>query len=127
MFSVSAELNTPGRFAWRLLTDTRAWPRWGPSVRDVETPQRVIGPGATGRVRTAAGIWLPFAVTEWEDGAWWAWKVAGIPATGHGVTPLGPDRCRVKFTVPAWAPWYLPVCRRALDRLAALAEDSLED
>ncbi len=127
MLSASAELDADPRLAWCLLTDTRAWPRWGPSVRDVDAPARFIGPGATGRVRTAAGIWVPFSVTDWEDQVYWAWEVAGVPATGHRVTPLAPGRCRVAFTVPAWAPFYLPVCRIALGRLAALARQSPPD
>jgi hypothetical protein len=46
--------------------------------------------------------------------------VAGIPATGHRVVP-DPGGCVVTFTVPWWAPFYLPVCAVALRRIERLA------
>jgi hypothetical protein len=115
-------VDAPAGLAWRLLIDTDEWPRWGPSVRAVDAPARCIGPGARGRVQSAAGLWLPFVITDWEPGRAWAWRVAGIPATGHRVAPIGPQRCRVSFLIPRWAPFYRPVCRSALERIAALAE-----
>jgi hypothetical protein len=44
-----------------------------------------------------------------------------IPATGHRVEPVDGDRCRVVFEVPLPAAGYVPICRRALDRIAKLA------
>jgi hypothetical protein len=79
--------------------------------------------GQRGRVQTSLGFWLPFEITDWEEGRAWAWRVGGIPATGHTVTPAGPDACRVTFTIPAWAPFYVPVCRAALRKLNDLAGD----
>jgi len=121
MLYTHVEIEASAAVAWRLLTDTEAWPRWGPSVRAVDAPARYIGPGMRGRVRTALGPWLPFEITRWEPGVRWDWRVAGVPATGHVVTPLGPARCRVAFAVPPWAPVYLPVCRAALRRLRDLS------
>lgn len=116
-------ISAPAPVVWRLITDTRAWPRWGPSVRAVEAPHRFIRPGDTGRVQTALGLWLPFRITaqDWEPGRHWRWIVAGVPATGHRVTPTGPDTCTLEFTIPAWAPFYRPVCAAAVRRIAALA------
>jgi len=93
-------------------------------VRAVDAPQRFINAGMRGRVQTTPGLWLPFAITGWEEGRSWAWRVGGIPATGHIVRPTGPDTCRITFTVPAWAPFYVPVCRIALTRLAGLARQA---
>lgn len=107
---------------WRLLTDTRAWPRWGPSVRRVESSHRFIQAGTAGRVRTAAGVWLPFEITEFEPGRYWAWRVAGVRATGHRVDPDGPGRCRLAFEVPFLAFPYLSVCRLAAGRIRRMAE-----
>jgi hypothetical protein len=121
MLEVTATINAPATVAWRLLTDTQAWPQWGPSVRSVEAPTRFITAGMRGRVQTSLGLWLPFAITHWEEGKAWSWTVAGIPATGHLIEATGPDHCRVTFTIPAWAPFYVPVCRIALRRLATLA------
>jgi hypothetical protein len=121
MFQTSLDIAAAAATVWRLLIDTRAWPRWGPSVRAVDAPARCIDRGMRGRVQTVAGLWLPFEITQWRDEAHWAWRVGGVTATGHGVEPLGPRRCRVTFTVPPWAPLYLPVCRVALGRLRTLA------
>ena len=109
MFEVAATLGIPGAIAWQLLTDTHAWPQWGPSVRAADAPQRFITSGTRGRVQPTPGLWLPFAITDWEEGRAWAWRVAGIPATGHRVTPLTASSCRVAFTIPPWAPIYVPV------------------
>jgi len=111
----------PAAVAWQLLTDTEAWPRWGPSVLAVDAPARLIGPGMRGRVQTALGLWLPFEITDWQAGSRWGWRVAGLPATGHIVAAVGPARCRVTFTIPKWALFYVPVCRAALRRLLDLA------
>ena len=121
MLEVAATLDSPAAVAWRLLTDTHAWPQWGPSVRAVAAPTRFITAGTRGRVQTTPGLWLPFAITDWEEGRAWAWRVAGVPATGHRVTPLTAHTCRVAFTIPRWAPFYVPVCRLALRRLEVLA------
>jgi hypothetical protein len=121
MLEVSADIASSAAVAWRLLTDTHAWPQWGPSVRAVDATARFITAGMTGRVQTTPGLWLPFEITDWQQGRAWAWRVAGIPATGHRVAPLTASSCRVAFTIPRWAPFYRPVCHAALHRLNALA------
>jgi len=123
MLEVSADIASSAAVAWRLLTDTHAWPQWGPSVRAVDATARFITAGMTGRVQTTPGLWLPFEITDWQQGRAWAWRVAGVPATGHRVAPLTTSSCRVAFTIPRWAPFYVPVCRLALRRLDALATE----
>ncbi len=107
---------------WRLITEFRSWPRWGPTLRAVESSAVGVAAGVRGRVKTPAGVWLPFTITDVVEGRSWSWEVAGVSATGHVVEPLGPARCRAMFTV-AWpfAP-YVIVLRRGLKRLATLAE-----
>jgi len=122
MHSVSLDINAPAHIAWRLLIDTVEWPRWGPSVRAVDAPQRLIGPGIRGRIQTPPGLWLPFEITAWQAGEEWAWRVAGIEATGHRVECLGAERCRVSFLVPRWAPLYRPICASALRKIAERAK-----
>jgi hypothetical protein len=122
---VHRDLEVPASAVWDALTDLSAWPAWGPSVRHASLDgggSRLVA-GATGRVATAVGVSLPFAVTQWEQGAAWAWKVAGVPATGHGVRGTGASRCRAWIDVPAWAPWYAPLCWVALGRLGRAAAD----
>jgi hypothetical protein len=117
---VSREIPVPVGRAWSLLIDTRRWPDWGPSVRAVDCADREIRAGSSGTVETVLGIRVPFEVVVCEPYRW-TWRVARIPATGHRVDPLGESRCRVVFEVPLPAAGYLPVCRRALDRIAELA------
>lgn len=118
---VSRVVDAPAATAWRLLATPSWWPRWGPSVRSasVDGPLRA---GRRGTVTTVAGVTLRFEITAYEEGARWAWKVAGVPATDHTVTPLGPDRCRVAIGVPLLAAPYLAVGAVGLRRLARLAE-----
>ncbi|MEA1051223.1 hypothetical protein U5801_15625 [Lamprobacter modestohalophilus] len=68
------------------------------------------------------GLWLPFEITDWQPERAWFWQVADLPATGHEVLPLDAGRCQVRFLIPSWAPLYRPVCRRALQRIAARAQ-----
>lgn len=107
--------------AWDLLVDTERWPEWGPSVTEVDCPLGEIRQGTEGRLRLPGGVWVPFAVTHLQPRRRWAWRVFGLPATGHRVDPLD-DGCRVAFEVPPLAAGYVPVCRRALDRIADLLE-----
>ncbi len=108
------------------LRDTRTWPDWGPAIDAVESDDRYVTSGTRGRV-SVGGAWVPFRVTAC-NGRRWEWRVAGIPATGHRVDryPGESDRSRVVIEVPVAAAWYVPVCRRALDRFAALVEGDEE-
>lgn len=109
--------------AWALISDTGSWTQWGPSVSEVQPANAALSLGLTGRLRTPLGLWLPFEVTAFDPPHSWAWSVLGIPATSHLVEPA-PGGCRVVFGVPAPAFAYLPVCRFALHRIAALLENS---
>jgi hypothetical protein len=122
MREASVEILAPASAAWKLLTDTTRWTEWGPSISRVESAEQYIGPGSTGRVQTIIGVWLPFRVTEFVAGQRWGWEVAGIPATGHRVESLGPDRCRVSFEVPLLAVPYLAVCKLAAQRIRNILE-----
>ena len=122
--TVSRIVDAPADAVWCLLVDTTRWPEWGPTVAAVDAPTRFIAAGTRGRVRVAGiGVWVPFAVGTFEESEGtrrWTWTVARLPATGHRVDALD-GRCRVTFEVPILAAGYVPVCRRALDRIARLA------
>ncbi len=109
--------DVPSARVWRLITDTQTWPVWGPSVRAVDCQDRYIRAGSRGRILTPVGLWLPFVVGAFEPGSYWDWRVAGVPATGHRVESVGSNRCRLTFSVPAWAFGYGLVCRLALLRI----------
>ncbi|WP_415381991.1 SRPBCC family protein [Halosimplex sp. TS25] len=111
---------------WTVFTDTERWPEWGPSVSAVRCDDRFVERGATGEVQVAGGPWIPFAVDTCENYRW-TWRVARIPATGHAVTPLADNRALAAFEVPLYAAGYAIVCRRALSRIASIAERATED
>lgn len=102
------------------MSEYRRWSDWGPSVTAVEAPGSRVETGCRGRVKTAAGPWVPFEITRVEGWSW-DWRVLGIDATGHRVeqTPRG---SRVVFSAPRWAFAYAPVLWLALRRIARLAE-----
>lgn len=121
--SVDRLIPAPADHLWRLLTDVREWPAWGPSVRkaELDNGDTRLSHGACGTVWTVAGVRMPFRITEFTPQRSWRWTVAGVRATGHDLTPDG-DGCRVRFDMPWWAAAYLPVCAVGLDRLAKLAQ-----
>lgn len=118
----SIEIDAPATAAWELLTDTGCWSQWGPSVVAAGCAGRFIKAGSTGWIETILGVRLPFRITRFEAGRRWNWEVAGIPATGHLVESLGPDRCRVTFEVPLLAVSYLAVCRLAETSIKRILE-----
>lgn len=120
--SAHAEVRAPAEAVWRVLAEPRRWPEWGPSVRAVRCREPSVSPGCRGEVQLAFGPWLPFVVQRCEPPRFWDWRVAGVPATGHRVTPLGPGRCRVDFELSPWVAPYWLVCRIAAARVARLAE-----
>jgi hypothetical protein len=121
--SVDRRMPVPPEVAWRLLVDVEQWPHWGPSVRRaaLDDGATLISAGAQGTVWTAVGVPVRVVVTDFEPGRRWAWKVAGVNATGHEVIDE-PGGCRVRFDVPWWATAYLPVCAAALHTIERLAQ-----
>ncbi|NNF55727.1 MAG: SRPBCC family protein [Acidimicrobiales bacterium] len=116
------EIDAPADDLWRLLTNPQEWPAWGPSVRSATVHGDSLERGAKGRVTTVGGLELEFEITDFEEGEFWAWKVAGVPATHHTVESLGPNQCRVGFGVPLIAAPYLAICEVALRRLDTMSE-----
>ncbi|ORB29234.1 SRPBCC family protein [Mycolicibacterium parafortuitum] len=116
MWTVDRTLQAPADTVWQILTDLEAWPRWGLTVNKAELDGAAFELGATGRVWTPLGVPLPFMISELDQGRTWAWNVAGVPATRHGVEPLD-DGSRVWMSAPVWAPAYLPVLSLALHRI----------
>lgn len=120
--SASIEINAPITAVWRLIAEFDHWPKWGPTVKTVDSAADAVGVGVTGRVKTVAGPWLPFEISEVEPGRSWHWKIAGVAATGHLLLDLGNGKTRVEFTVPLIFAPYVLVLRMGLKRLKHLAE-----
>lgn len=102
---------------WTLLTDTTRWTEWGPSVSEVNSTDRFIRKGTSGKVKLPIGLWIPFLITDYEDKRYWSWSVWGIRATGHRIEPLGGKKCIIIFEVPTLAAPYLLVCWIAIRRI----------
>jgi hypothetical protein len=121
--SISRIVHTPIQNAWDLLTDTRKWHHWGPTVIAAESSERYISKGSKGRVQIPGGNWLQFVVTEYEHCHYWNWRVASVKATGHRVESLDADNCRITFALPIFGAPYVIVCWIALRRMAYMLEN----
>jgi hypothetical protein len=124
VWTVSRQVQAPADVVWRILIDLDAWPRWGLTVAGAELDSGGFELGARGRVWTPVGVPLPFVISEIDVGRTWAWRVAGVPATRHGVDPDGAG-CRVWMSAPLWAPAYLPVLEVAVRRIEKMAVGSV--
>ena len=127
MIRLSANRVSVGKFyptspllVWDLITDTTQWPRWGPTVKRVQSPERFIRKDSSGRVLTVFGIWLPFDIDEYEYTCFWSWKVAAIKATGHRIQAIETGGCHLWFEVPIIATPYALICQMALARIENL-------
>ncbi len=124
LISVGKAYGASPHIIWDLITDTSQWPRWGPTVKAVRTPERYIGKGSEGQVLTPLGIWLPFVVTDYKHEHFWDWKVASIRATGHRLQSANADGAILWFEVPLIAFPYIAICRMALSRIADCVAES---
>ncbi len=121
MLTVDRVIAAPTQAVWELLVDLDAWPQWGPPIRHAELnrPYDELKLHAAGYVSTYLPIAAPFVISDFEPGRYWAWTVAGLPATSHRVDPVN-DGARVTIGVPWWSAPYLSVCSIALRRMAAM-------
>jgi len=120
---VGLRANCRPEAVWAVLSDTRLWPTWGPSITRVavEGTDVVVHKGMRGRVCTVFGWTLPFEIDHVEPGKSWTWRVAGVKATGHEVLPDGAQGAWIVFTMPVWALFYAAVCLWAARKIALLA------
>jgi hypothetical protein len=102
---------------WDTITDTSQWPRWGPTVKNVQFSERYISTDSRGQVLTSLGVWLPFVIDEYAHASFWSWRVATIKATGHRVQESGKGGSNLWFEIPMLAAPYAVVCQMALVRI----------
>jgi uncharacterized membrane protein len=121
---MSIEIDASVANVWRLVSEFKSWPEWGPSIRSVQSEANSIAVGVRGHVTTLVGVRLPFEIVTVDPQRFWDWKVAGVPATGHLLFDLGEGRTRVEFTVPVVLAPYAIVLRVGLRRLKTLAEST---
>lgn len=122
IIKVSRVIHATPEKLWNLLTDTKRWTEWGPSITAVQSENRYIRAGTTGRIRTLFGFWAPFVVTEWTHRQYWSWRVFNTRATGHRIEIMDAGCCRLIFEVPFWACFYVIVCKLAANRIARCLE-----
>jgi len=122
--SVRRVVEAPVEVVWDVLTDTRRWPEWGPTLTGVESPDRYVTAGTRGRVCVLGALWLPFEVTTCENFRW-TWAVGGRAATGHFVE-RHPAGAVVGFELPLVAVAYVPVCAWACARVEGIATGLVE-
>jgi len=120
-FAATVDVAAEPEAIWPLLAEFRRWPEWGVSVTDVKSDADEVTAGATGRVRTAFGLWLPFVIGDVIPQSFWDWRVAGVAATGHYLEPRGAFT-QVGFTVPWPAAPYGAVLGMSLRRIKRIAE-----
>ncbi len=118
MLTVDRVIAAPPEAVWQLLVDLHAWPQWGPPIRraELDRPFDQLERHATGHVYTWLPVGLPFVVSEFEPDRYWAWTVAGLPATSHRVDPVA-QGTRATIALPWWSAPYLSVCAVALRRM----------
>ncbi|BBY18436.1 SRPBCC family protein [Mycolicibacterium litorale] len=117
MVTVDRVVHASPAAVWSVLVDLDAWPKWGPTVAGAELLDGTeLGLGERGKVYTPLGVPLPFTITQFEPRRCWAWQVAGIPATAHGVDPVDAGT-RVWMSAPLLAAPYVPVLAIALQRI----------
>lgn len=121
MLTVDRAIAAPAEAVWDVLVDVNGWPKWGPSMTGarLDAPEDGFRLGSTGQVHGPFGVAVPFVITEFDVGRYWAWTVANVPATRHGVNPI-PGGSRAYFAVPWWSAPYLVVCAVALRRIERL-------
>ncbi|WP_254763571.1 SRPBCC family protein [Natrinema marinum] len=117
---VSTVVAVPAADAWDAIVDTTRWPEWSPIVLGVESTERRIRTGTTGRVRLP-GVWVPFRIASCAERRW-TWRVTGVPAAGHRVDDLRDERCRIAFELPPSQAGSAPISLRSLENLEALLE-----
>ena len=110
--------------AWKVITDTRQWVDWGPSVSRVKCAQRYIQPSSIGSIRTVFGFWVPFTITVYEDPHFWSWRIGRFEATGHRLTVIDEKTCRLSFDLPWWVFPYAVICLVALGRISRICSAS---
>jgi uncharacterized protein YndB with AHSA1/START domain len=118
MLTVDRVIAAPPKAVWDVLVDVEEWPQWGPTISRalLDDGGHLITGGSTGQLWTPVGVTFPFVITEFDEGRYWAWTVAGVPATRHRVDPVA-EGSRVTFAVPWWSAAYLAVCSLALRRI----------
>lgn len=119
---------------WRSFIDPECWPTWAPQIRAVETAQRALRQGATGRILGPAPLAVDYEITAVDPALrTWSWTVRTGPVrlTMHHVvlpTPSGGTRAllRIHGGAAVAAQAYRPIAAMALRRLVEARAEHTE-
>ena len=116
-FSVRRTISEPKQEVWELLTNTKYWPIWGPSIQSVNPSHTRISLGTKGSVKTILGFNVNFVITKFEDHDVWNWDTSGLSITGHTIRPINPQCTEVIFDLPVLLAPYALFCWIALRKI----------
>jgi len=119
--SVCRDIAAAPEVVWDILTDTRLWPVWGPSLLDVDCKNRYIATGSRGKVKTLFFFWLPFTITTCRRMEFWTWNIGFVEATGHKLIRKSDTSCALCFDMAWWGAVYIPICWLALLKIDKMA------
>ncbi|MEU8199250.1 SRPBCC family protein [Microbispora amethystogenes] len=93
-FETGADIDAPRERVWQVLTDVVRWPEFIPTMTRVTyAGDGPLGPGVRVRIKQPALPPMVWEVTEFTDGASFAWRAASrgvVTVATHVLTPL-PD------------------------------------
>ena len=121
---VSKNISAPLTQIWKIITDTRLWHIWGPSVSSVKCKQRFISLNSNGVIKTFSGFKVSFLITAFKADYYWSWSINGFKATGHKVEFIDKKNTKLSFDIPIWAFFYVFICKIALSRINKLVKKS---
>ena len=113
-FRVRRTISEPSHKVWEILTNTKYWPVWGPSIQSVTPNDTKIIQGTKGSVTTVFGFRVNFVITKFEEQNIWNWDTCGLPVTGHTVRAINARSTEVTFDLPVLIAPYALVCWIAL-------------
>jgi uncharacterized protein YndB with AHSA1/START domain len=116
-FRVRRTISEPQRKVWELLTNTKYWPMWGPSIQSVAPRDTKIILGTKGSVKTVFGFHVSFVITKFEEQNVWDWDTCGLPVTGHTIRSISPHSTEVIFDLPVLLAPYALFCWMALHKI----------
>ena len=116
-FRVRRTISEPSHKVWEILTNTKYWPIWGPSIQSVAPSDTKIILGTQGSVKTILGFHVTFVITKFKEQNVWDWDTCGLPVTGHTIRPINSQCTEVIFDLPVLLAPYALFCWIALRKI----------
>ena len=102
------EIEAPAETVWEVFSHVEGWPEWTESVdRLTALDGAELAVGRRYRIEQPKFPKLVWTVTELAPGSSWTWRQrspGGTTFATHEVTPLGPERTRVRQVIDQRGP-----------------------